>query len=156
MKTKCISIIFGIITGSLLLSSCIGTSDYYRYRITVNVETPEGLVSGTAVREIQYRTRPFAIIQKGEAVIVEMPTEKTLYVLMEIDTRDLHFATFYWNDFSKAKNDSSYKRKDFNELLKEACNDKRLIAFPSFKEMEERNVEVAVDMARKLGESIKI
>lgn len=76
--------------GSFLLSSC-GSSDRTRYKMTVEVETPQGLVSGYAVREIVVTTPPNIPMfgedrggakVRGEAVIVDLPGGQTLFALL--------------------------------------------------------------------------
>jgi len=85
-----------ILSCLLCLSACARPVGDYNYKITVEVETPEGLRKGSAVRQIKYQSTPFAIVQTGEAVMIDMPNGKTLFELMDIDTREIHFATFYW------------------------------------------------------------
>ncbi|PIX64887.1 MAG: hypothetical protein COZ43_10625 [Sphingomonadales bacterium CG_4_10_14_3_um_filter_58_15] len=113
----------------------------YNYKITVEVETPEGLRKGSAVRQIKYQSTPFAIVQTGEAVMIDMPNGKTLFELMDIDTREIHFATFYWDDFTKAREKRDYKRKDFKVLLDEAKESKRRFLYPSIAHAAARNID---------------
>lgn len=88
--------IFGgfVAAGLLLLSGCgDGTLDY-RYRLTVEVDTPEGLKSGSSVIEIEQRlVRPgsnpagVGVERKvrGEAVAIDLPGGLTLYALLRSD-----------------------------------------------------------------------
>lgn len=61
----------------------------FRYRITVEVETPQGLVTGSAVRENRIsvgRTINGGLFQskiRGEAVVVDLPNGETLYALLD-------------------------------------------------------------------------
>lgn len=73
-----------------LFSGC-GSTEKFRYKTTVEVETPEGLKSGFAVREIVNRTPPPIpmlgedkgyIAAKGEAVAVDLPDGRTLFALL--------------------------------------------------------------------------
>lgn len=94
------------IAGALLLSGC-GSTEKYRYKMTVEVETPDGLKTGSAVREIVIRTPPsiplpgehkpgFGVI--GEAVAIDIAPGKTLFALLsgadgtsEFSGRYIHF-----------------------------------------------------------------
>lgn len=124
----------------LLLAGCSQQMAEYHYKIIVEVETPDGDVSGSAVRQIEYQSTPFAMIQTGEAVMIDMPNGKKLFVLMDIDTREIHFATFYWDDFTKAREIKGYKRKDFKVLLDEAKENKRRFLYPTIADAAERNI----------------
>ena len=71
----------------------------FRYRMTVEVETPEGLRSGSAVREVDMTDTSndagFADIKfkvRGEAIAVELPGGKTLYALLTSDTMEYDYA----------------------------------------------------------------
>lgn len=63
----------------------------YRYRMTVEVETPQGLRTGSAVREVKFQDGPniggglsFAGMNyRGEAVAVDLPGGRTLFMLVE-------------------------------------------------------------------------
>ncbi|MEM7702652.1 MAG: hypothetical protein AAF251_11995 [Pseudomonadota bacterium] len=66
----------------------------YRYRLTVEVDTPEGLKTGSSVIEVQQTlVRPGSspgsqgVSRKvrGEAVAVDLPGGKTLYALLRSD-----------------------------------------------------------------------
>jgi hypothetical protein len=62
----------------------------YRYELTVEVETPEGLRSGSAVREITWRDGKVLIAnattawfkERGEAVAIDLPEGETLFALI--------------------------------------------------------------------------
>ena len=60
----------------------------FRYRMTVEVQTPQGLRSGSAVREVLGRNAHFLgsggfSTPRGEAVMVELPNRETLFVLLD-------------------------------------------------------------------------
>lgn len=69
-------------------------SVYYewRYKITVEVDTPSGAVSGSAVHQVQVevsRNKPGAVIGQGyklyldgEAVVVDLPNGKRIFALL--------------------------------------------------------------------------
>ncbi|MGB4057774.1 MAG: hypothetical protein WBK77_06795 [Alphaproteobacteria bacterium] len=65
----------------------------WRYKMTVNVETPEGIKTGSAVREVTvklvepeiqglYQTRTFV---KGEAIAVDLGHRGILFAIMDTD-----------------------------------------------------------------------
>ncbi len=65
----------------------------YRYKLTVEVETPEGVRSGSAVREVGGENR-LALLPdeaartwwvKGQAVAVDLPNGRTLFALISPD-----------------------------------------------------------------------
>jgi len=79
---------------ALMLSGCAAEEDKapdYRYRLTVEVETPQGLRSGSSVIEVQqsigrttmsgFGEQVFLRI-RGEAVAVDLPDGRTLYALL--------------------------------------------------------------------------
>jgi hypothetical protein len=79
---------------TFLLPGCAVAEDKapdYRYRLTVEVETPEGLKTGSSVIEVQqsigrttmdgFGEQVFLRI-RGEAVAVDLPDGRTLYALL--------------------------------------------------------------------------
>jgi hypothetical protein len=84
----------------LSVVACAGASssgDYpsttLRYKMTVEVETPEGLKTGSAVREISMVSHPISMgesndthvkLEKGEAVVIDLGKRGVLFVLMSI------------------------------------------------------------------------
>lgn len=64
----------------------------FRYKVTVNVETPEGMKSGSAVREIIVKQIPkvtpemhTTVIVRGEAVAVDLGKRGVLFALIGSD-----------------------------------------------------------------------
>ena len=80
--------IFALLLAALLLSGCDrGTS--FRYRMTVEVETPQGLRTGSAVHEIEAHHVAISVNGtvrgrnlRGQAVAVDLPGGRTLFALM--------------------------------------------------------------------------
>lgn len=85
-------IIFGLLGGVTIiaLGSCgvFGNSISYRYRTTVEVETPEGLKSGSSVVQVTETERQglegshLDMRVTGEAVAVDLPNGQTLFALL--------------------------------------------------------------------------
>ena len=66
----------------------------YRYRLTVEVDTPEGLRTGSSVIEVRQRLMRTSMSPagtgverraKGEAVAVDLPGDRTLFALLRSD-----------------------------------------------------------------------
>ena len=65
----------------------------YRYKITVEVQTPQGIRTGSAVREVASHTEPritpemggVHVALKGEAVVVPLSNGKSVYALLTAD-----------------------------------------------------------------------
>lgn len=76
-------------------------SGTWRYKITVNVETPEGLKSGSAVREVTVMSglelTPESTASKevrGEAVVVDLGKRGVLFALLGTDDYQTLFQAF--------------------------------------------------------------
>ena len=74
-----------------VLGSCAGPVEELRYRLTVEVDTPEGLKTGSSVIEVRGQRnhdwvnpegRGTRSSFKGEAVAVDLPGGKTLFALL--------------------------------------------------------------------------
>lgn len=78
------------------MAACAGAGGFsnekIRYKMTVTVETPEGVKTGYAVREASRYTEPSILpdqggtmynIIKGEAVVVDLESRGTLFVIMD-------------------------------------------------------------------------
>ncbi len=96
-RVKPLSLIF-FAAASLLLSAC-GSTERVRYKMVVEVETPEGLRTGSAVREVSYvHASPLAIFTKdgvwveGEAVAVDLPGERTLFAVLQSADGNLDYS----------------------------------------------------------------
>lgn len=84
--------VLGLLAGGAvaLLGGCWGSSASYRYRMTVEVDTPEGIKTGSSVMEVRL-ARGMAIGDQsgvtsgvfGEAVVVDLPNGP-LFVLLQV------------------------------------------------------------------------
>ncbi len=89
--------VFGVIAliGSLFVMGCASKLPTYRFLLTVDVETPEGLRSGSSVIEVMTSDQgkgfpgPEAggirTQSRGEAVAVDLPGEQVLFLLFNAD-----------------------------------------------------------------------
>lgn len=67
----------------------------YRFRMVAEVETPEGVKTGSSVIEVQWSTPPPLLggqgsadyRMKGEAVAIDLPNGQTLFVLLSSPTK---------------------------------------------------------------------
>ncbi len=84
---------------TLLISSCDST-EKFRYKMTVEVETPEGVRTGYTVREMRYRDSGGFMFGEGrpqlqligEAVAVDFPEGRTLFALLTGQDGDQDYA----------------------------------------------------------------
>lgn len=89
-----------VLTGFLIfIIAVIGWWKYefpsatWRYKMTVTVETPEGLKTGSAVREVTYKNGPKILPDvagsnwkvDGEAVVVDLGHGKYLFAMMDVN-----------------------------------------------------------------------
>lgn len=92
--------VLAVTVGALALGGC-GDTDRLRYRMTVEVETPQGTRSGSAVREVSHFV-PWPIPSigesreqwrvKGEAVAVDLQDGKTLFAVLSGEKGDPNFS----------------------------------------------------------------
>jgi len=83
-------IVVAIIIAGVALLVFRAQATIYRYRLTVEVETPEGLRTGSAVREVRWRSGrqitseadSSSMTHRGEAAMVELPNGQVLFALM--------------------------------------------------------------------------
>ena len=74
---------------ALALTGCGDAAPDYRYRLTVEVETPEGLRSGSSVIQVRQTlklqdSKPVGVRRRvsGEAVAIDLPNGSTLFALL--------------------------------------------------------------------------
>ncbi len=84
---------------AVLLSACglVKSHEAFRYRLTVEVDTPQGLRTGSSVIEVTAgevgTTLGGAAVQvRGQAVAVDLPGGKTLFALLRGDHAPYDFA----------------------------------------------------------------
>jgi hypothetical protein len=83
---------------ALLIALCSATAceklPSYRYRLTVVVRTPQGVRTGSAVREVDAHTEPHFLPEagggyndlRGEAVAIDLPGGKSLFAILDAPT----------------------------------------------------------------------
>jgi hypothetical protein len=95
----------GLSAGLLALVGCSVFNTTYRYRMTVEVETPQGVRTGSSV--IQVTTSdgrnpgglfPYGEVGtqvRGEAVATDLPGGRTLFALLQSEDRGVDAASYY-------------------------------------------------------------
>jgi hypothetical protein len=74
----------------LFLSGCALLPHRYRFKLTVEVETPQGVRSGSSVYQVSAASMPALLpnerkrdwVVQGEAVAIDLPNGQTLFALM--------------------------------------------------------------------------
>ena len=126
--TRLIRQVLGLGIFCLTLSACGGADDGapdYRYRLTVEVETPEGLRTGSSVIEVkQSLTRAagspaHSAVQRrarGEAVAVDLPGGRTLFALLRSED-SVDWATYVMQNTAPKIRGETFEEKFDNMLL---------------------------------------
>ena len=94
-------VLVSILIAAVVIWKIVYPSGTWRYKITVNVETPEGLKSGSAVREVYVADGP-AILPgatgnakfKGEAVVVDLGARGLLFAPLDREDYYIVFEAF--------------------------------------------------------------
>lgn len=93
------AIILGALCAGLAVAACAiasSSGDYpsgtWRYKMTVAVETPEGIKTGSAIREISAVSRPKRLgesndthikLERGEAVVIDVGANQPVFALLK-------------------------------------------------------------------------
>ena len=97
-----VGLVFVISAGFAVAMSGTGNQTYsWRYKMTVTVETPEGEVSGSAVREMSNSTPLISLPDvgnpasvRGEAVVVNMGERGVLFALVSHESDNRFYRAF--------------------------------------------------------------
>ena len=114
---------------ALAISACASddTAPDYRYRLTVEVETPEGLKTGSSVIEVKQRlvragSSPanMAVERRvrGEAVAVDLPGGRTLFALLRSDN-NIEWPTYVMQTLAPHIDSETFAQQLDNMLLLE-------------------------------------
>ena len=114
---------------ALAISACASddTAPDYRYRLTVEVETPEGLKTRSSVIEVKQRlVRPgsspanMAVERRvrGEAVAVDLPGGRTLFALLRSDN-NVDWASYVMQTLAPHTDSETFAQQLDNMLLLE-------------------------------------
>jgi hypothetical protein len=114
---------------ALAISACASddTAPDYRYRLTVEVDTPEGLKTGSSVIEVKQRlvragSNPANIAVerrvRGEAVAVDLPGGRTLFALLRSDN-NVEWASYVMQTLAPHIDSETFAQQLDNMLLLE-------------------------------------
>lgn len=113
---KSLAVLGVLVVAIVLLWKNYFPSGTWRYQITVEIETPEGIKSGSAVREVRAKkniaqwlnpdVRHMSYEVIGEAVIIDL------------DERGMMFALINWNSYGEVHNAFPYKTLDSAQRVK--------------------------------------
>lgn len=143
-----------LVAGTLLVLAGYGYGllgeERYRYKMTVEVNTPDGVKTGYAVREISIRTPPpipmlgehrtgFGV--RGEAVVVEISPDKILFALVsgadgqyEFGGRDV---SFLFDELAPNSTDAIIKLWPVKPVTRRPKLDNPLPALVTFKDLRD-------------------
>ena len=132
--------VMGVLAGAAaaVLAGCGMMGHTYRYKLTVEVETPDGLRTGYAVREVSWspgvqitaEADTASMTHRGEAAMVDLPNGQVLFALMSPDGQETPMLAFgsarqtAWSDDSvkvlepPAKIDAAYGQSGYPRLVR--------------------------------------
>ena len=132
--------VMGVLAGAAatVLGGCGMMGHTYRYKLTVEVETPEGLRTGYAVREVSWspgvqitaEADTASMTHRGEAAMVDLPNGQVLFALMSPDGQETPMLAFgsvrqtSWSDDSvkvlepPAKIEAAYGQSGYPRLVR--------------------------------------
>ena len=112
----------------------------FRYKVTVNVETPEGLKSGSAVREARIYQQPEVGDNGpwtnvfGEAVVVDLGARGVLFATLDTDDHYLVFRTFSEGPPGLTRKGARYYEQLRAKAVVDPLNYPLLVAFKDIKD----------------------
>ena len=132
--------VMGVLAGAAaaVLGGCGMMGHTYRYKLTVEVETPDGLRTGYAVREVSWspgvqitaEADTASMTHRGEAAMVDLPNGQVLFALMSPDGQETPMLAFgsarqtAWSDDSvkvlqpPAKIEAAYGQSGYPRLVR--------------------------------------
>lgn len=132
-------------------------SGTWRYKMTVTVETPEGIKTGSAVREVTYSNGPKILPDvagaswnvKGEAVVVDMGQGKYLFALLDVDgSYQIVYDVFPYYGQSARDHIQYYKSLTGQKKILEKSQYPTMV---TFKDIKDPKSVIAVDRANLAG-----
>ena len=137
----------GTLLGTAAIAALGGCSPFYpsatiRYRMTVEVETPQGIKTGSSVIETTIQSGPrigeaggVSYHYRGEAVAVDLPGGKTLFALMTGGSSGADYHAHLLNDAltygtTTPALSRKYKSEEWLQERREAARVKPFIVLP--------------------------
>ena len=139
---KILLFIFALVAIAFVSCQIAFPSGTWRYKITVEVETPEGIKSGSAVREV-FATSSFAFNPdvssvyhsvSGEAVVVDLGKRGVLFVLIDWDSYNEFFAAFPYRSENLRDEIKHYKGLKVGEKAILTTHCPKMVTFGNLKD----------------------
>ncbi len=160
-----VGIVIMLFTAGAYAMGELHTSGTWRYKMTVVVETPEGIKTGSAVREVSNSASTVKILDfpeatnppkvKGEAIIVDLGDRGVLFGLMDTNgSYDVVFKTFPGPPGNSAEGIKYYR-----DLKDVEAPTKVMPQFVRFRDLKDPLTVEAVDyknFSASFGESVKL
>lgn len=104
-------------------------SGTWRYKLTVEVDTPEGVKTGSAVREVKAHTSPklvagipnFSMSVKGEAVVVDLGSYGQVFALLKTYQHGVDGAHYIVSDAFPLKQANIYDQVRYYKSLNDTA-----------------------------------
>jgi hypothetical protein len=149
-------IVLAVITAAIVVAWKVNYPSYsFNYKITVEVETPEGLKSGSAVREVTVVRQPkigdapsVIFDVRGEAVVVDLGERGVVFSLINWDSdRDVYHAF------------KTIRREDLKTGMKAVLSENpHFPRFMTFSDLNDPKSIMSIDrkmMSKTFGEGVK-
>lgn len=151
MKKLTISLLVLVLGVSAYAMSDAYISGTWQYKITVNVETPDGVKSGSAIRQLSHSASSLYIDLpdvgrtpkgKGEAVVIDLGSKGTLFGLVSTDMYRELYETFPFRGGKETGDDIRY----YNSLPVGKKGALPRIEYPRFVMFKDINDPTSVDV----------
>ncbi|MCB1558095.1 MAG: hypothetical protein KDJ50_04155 [Alphaproteobacteria bacterium] len=140
-------------------------SGSWRYKITVEVETPEGIKTGSAIREVIYQSTPHILPEahrsrvqvKGEAVVIELGEGKYLFALMDTNGPYRIVSELFPYNWETQRDYIAYYKSLTGE--KKTLDQKLYPTFVTFKDINDQMSVTPVDrhdLSQAFGTGVKL
>lgn len=141
----------------------------WRYKMTVSVDTPEGIKTGSAVREVAVKIEPFPLNKrkpwrsvatvKGEAIVVDLGQRGKLFSLLDgDDAYRIVFTTFPYHEGGLTPEGAAY----YSKLKAGPQKVERIPIMVAFKDVKDpKSIELAyqyqsVTVTNQIADNYKI
>ena len=146
MKLSAITLVIILIAGTAFAVSEVIKPEVYtwRYKITVEIETPEGIKSGSAVREVRARKNNRELMPQlpaveydvfGEAVVVDLDERGVLFALIDWDSYQEVFNAFPFETHSPIERLNYYRNLEIGQTALLETNHPRIVKFENIEDI---------------------
>jgi hypothetical protein len=124
MRRRFLALTAAALALPVVVLGCTSSHPRYRYKMVVEVDTPQGLRLGESVREVRFYARVNGgdgASVKGEAIAIDLPGGHTLFVLLSGANGDVDYGAWIadWalkRDLSPGGANAGYKPGRFAEI----------------------------------------